>query len=102
MAHSFSSQAFLVDFNTASVADYPVVTYSFVFSAMAFPILYRTENFLTEQTVFIRLKCSVVDCFRFKTSPCEFLIMESVEARLIEILEKPFLSFFASFLNIMI
>jgi hypothetical protein len=63
MSHSLCVFSGLL--HSASVANDTVIPDSFVFTAVAFPIFYRAEDFFAEQTVFIRLKCSVIDGFRF-------------------------------------
>ena len=65
MTHSLTSYFLLSNFNTATVADNSFVTDSFILTAMTFPIFYRTENSLTEQTTPFRLVGSVVDGFWF-------------------------------------
>jgi len=48
------------DFHAASVTDNPAITYAFVFTAVTLPVLDRTEGLFAEQTIWFRLKGSVV------------------------------------------
>ena len=64
MSHAFTSYFGFCDFNAAAFA-YPAFEVNFfILSAVTFPVLLRTEDCLTEQTVFFRLECTVVDGFR--------------------------------------
>ena len=64
--HAFTTHFLLGDLNTAPVADNTFVAYTLVLSAMAFVVLYRTKNALTEQAVAFGLVCTVVDGFRLE------------------------------------
>src|SRR2546423_4856066 len=56
----------LCDFHAALVADHAPVLHAFVFSAQAFPIGNRPEDARAEQTIALRLECSVVDRLRLR------------------------------------
>ena len=66
MSHPFPADLLFSHFNTTSVADDATIADSLVFSAMAFIVLSRTENLLTEQTILLRLVSSIVDGFRLQ------------------------------------
>ncbi len=55
-------------FDAALFADNTLITYSFILTAMAFPVLRRSENFLAEKTVAFGFLGAVVDGFGF----CDF------------------------------
>ena len=65
MPHPFAAHLLLGHFHPASVAHDSFVTDSFVFAAMAFPVLGRTEDTLTEKAIAFRLVCTVIDRLRF-------------------------------------
>ena len=64
MTHSLSSNLCLGNFNAALVAYDALVSDSLVLSAVAFPVLCRSEDALTVKAVHFRLKGSVVNGFR--------------------------------------
>ena len=66
VAHTFPANFLAGNFHTASVTDNALVPDSFVFSAMAFPVLDRTENPFTEETILLRFVGPVIYGFRFK------------------------------------
>jgi len=49
----------------AAVTDNSFITYPFILTAVAFPVLGRAKDPLTEQTVPLGFKCSVIDRLRF-------------------------------------
>ena len=55
VAHTLPADGRFGDFYTAAVADNAFVTDFFVFSAVALPVLARSEYSLTEQTILFRL-----------------------------------------------
>ena len=61
--HSLSANARVGDFHTTAVTDHALVFHSTVFTAGALPVLFRSENTLTEQAVFFWTIRSVVDRF---------------------------------------
>ena len=63
MSHSFTTHFSLGNFNAAAVADNALITDFFILSAMALPVLGRSENTLAEKTVPFRLEGSVIYCF---------------------------------------
>ena len=63
VAHPFSSYFCLCDFYAAAVADDALVADALVLSAVAFPVLRRSEYPLAEQAVALGLQRSVVDGF---------------------------------------
>ena len=69
MTHAFPSHFLLGHFNTATVANDPFVPDPFVFTAVAFPILYRAEDPFTEKAITLRLIRPVVDGFRLQYFP---------------------------------
>ena len=66
MSHPFPSYFLFSDFNTATVTDNTFIPDPFIFSAMTFPIFYRTKNPFTEQSIPFGLVSPVIDCFRLK------------------------------------
>ena len=66
MAHPFTSHFSFGNFNTALVAYDAFVSYSFIFSAMTFPVFCRSEDSFAEKTVFFRFECPVINCFGFR------------------------------------
>ena len=65
VAHAFSANLGPGDFNTAAVADHAFIAYSFVFSAVTFPVLGGAEDAFAEKTVSFRFQRPVIDGFRF-------------------------------------
>src|SRR5689334_339010 len=61
VTHALAAHLAQGHFDAAAVADDAAVTDSLVFAAMAFPVLYRTEDALAEQAVLLRLERAVVD-----------------------------------------
>ena len=55
VAHTFTTNAGFCNFNAASIADYAFVTDLLVLTAMAFPVLARSENLFAVQTILLRL-----------------------------------------------
>ena len=62
---AFAPHLLFSNFNTATIANNPLITNTFIFSAMAFEILYRTEDLLTKETIAFGLIGSVI--YRFWT-----------------------------------
>ena len=60
MTHSLASNLLLRYFNSALLADLSLMTDALILSAKAFPILRRSENTLTEETVTLRLQSTVI------------------------------------------
>src|SRR5262245_25877495 len=65
MAHALSSDFGLNDLDPALVADNSSVFHALVLTAVALPILDRTENFRAKQSVFFRFKGPVIDGLGF-------------------------------------
>ena len=57
MAHTLTAHTGFGDFHAATVADNTFISDLFVLSAMALPVLARTEDTLTVQTIFLRFRC---------------------------------------------
>ncbi len=66
VAHTFTTDFLFRDFNTATVTHDAFVANTLVFAAMTFPILDRTEDALTEESIALRLIGTVVDRFRLQ------------------------------------
>ena len=64
VSHTLSTYAEFRNLNAASIADNTFITNFFIFSTMTFPVFAWSKNLFTEQTVFFRFQCSVVDRFR--------------------------------------
>ena len=64
VSHTFTSYLSLCYLYSALIANYSLISYSLVLSAMAFPVLCRSENPLAVKTVLFRLECSVIYGFR--------------------------------------
>ena len=65
MSHTLAANLSAGYFDAALVANDALITISFIFTAVTFPILGWSKDSFAKQTVTFRLKCSVVDCFRF-------------------------------------
>ena len=63
VSHTFSSYFRAGNFYAALIADNALIAYSFVLTAMAFPVLCRSENPFAEKTVSFGFLRTVVDCF---------------------------------------
>src|SRR5689334_10071415 len=66
VTHALATDAAQGDFDAAAIADHATVANSLVFTAVAFPVLDRTENALAEQAILLRLERAVVDCLRLE------------------------------------
>ena len=64
MTHTLTAYLGLGNFNTAALTDLALIANLLVASAVALPVLLRSKDALTEQTVALRLQCSIVDGFR--------------------------------------
>ena len=64
MSHTLTTYAGFGYFNAAAVADNALIADFFVLSAVAFPVLARSEDPLAEQAVFFRFQGSIVNGFR--------------------------------------
>ena len=62
--HSFTADFALRHFDTAAVADLALIADLLILAAVAFPVLRRSENALTEETVTLRFQCTVIDRLR--------------------------------------
>ena len=62
--HALATNAAVRDFDAAAIADHALVLHAAVLAAGTFPVLFRTEDPLAEQTVFFGTVGSVVDRFR--------------------------------------
>ena len=65
MAHSLAPNRGKGHLNTAFFTDHASMLKPLVLTAQAFVILHRAEQFCTEQSVALGLKCAVVDGLRF-------------------------------------
>ena len=61
MAHALAANLGARNFDAALVANDALIADPLVLAAGAFPVLLRTEDALTEQSVPFRFECSVVD-----------------------------------------
>src|SRR3954466_2830845 len=61
VTHALATDAAQGDFDAAAIADHSTVANSLVFTAVAFPVLDRTEDALAEQAVLLWLERAVVD-----------------------------------------
>ena len=64
VAHSFTANARVSDFNATAIANHAFVLHAAVLTTSTLPVLFRAENSLAEQTVFFRSVRTVVDRFR--------------------------------------
>src|SRR4029078_956621 len=64
VTHALAPNASESYFDAATIADHSAITDSLVFTAVAFPVLYRAEDALAEKTILFRLERAVVDGFR--------------------------------------
>ena len=60
VAHTLTANRGLSYLNTAAVTDYALIANLLILTAVAFPVLCRSEYFLAEKTVLLRLQCPVV------------------------------------------
>ena len=63
VAHALASYLGSCNFNAAAVADFALKADSLVLSAVALPVLCRSENTLAEKSLALGLKCAVVNGF---------------------------------------
>ena len=63
VSHPLAPDLLFCHFHTAPVANDSFITDPLVFSAMTFPILYRSKNAFTEQAITFRFIGPVVDGF---------------------------------------
>src|SRR5687767_5145651 len=61
VAHALAPNASKSHLDAAAIADHTAITDALVFAAVAFPVLYRTEDPLAEEAVLLRLERAVVD-----------------------------------------
>src|SRR5437667_10068946 len=66
MAHALTAHFRACDLYAALIADNSLTTDASIFTAVAVPVLGWAEDALTEQSIFFRLECTVVDCLRFR------------------------------------
>jgi hypothetical protein len=66
MTHPFTTNLFLCNLNTTTVAYNPFISDPFVFTAMTLIIFYRPEDPFAEKTITFRLIGAVVYCLRFQ------------------------------------
>jgi hypothetical protein len=66
VAHALTTHFLLSNLHTATFAHDTLVAYSLILSTMALIILYGTEYALAEQTVTLRLVCTIVNGFRLE------------------------------------
>ena len=80
MSHALAAYLSLRYLNSAAVAYFSAIAKSFILSAVAFPVLCRSENTLAEESVALRLKCAVVYRFRLldlAVGPFSYLVGRS-------------------------
>ena len=65
MSHPLTADLATGDFNTAAVADHAFEFMLLVAATVAFPVLGRAKNTLTEETITFRLIRPVVNRLRF-------------------------------------
>jgi hypothetical protein len=65
VAHALASNFGLNHFDTAFVADDPAMLHPLVFSAIALPVLDRTEDLCAKETVLLGFERPIVDGLRF-------------------------------------
>src|SRR5262249_17690864 len=61
VAHALAADAAVRDLDAAAVADHTLVLHAAVLATGAFPVLFRAEDALAEQTVFFRPVGAVID-----------------------------------------
>ena len=64
VTHALTANRRLGDLNATALTDDVLVASTLVLATRALPVLGRTEDALTEQTVLLRLEGAVVDGFR--------------------------------------
>jgi hypothetical protein len=64
VTHALTTNGGLGDLYATSFANNSLEANALVLSTRAFPVLGRTKDLLAEQTVLLRLECSVVDGLR--------------------------------------
>ena len=65
MPHTLTADFAFCHFNAAAIADFTLIADLLIFTAMAFPVLRRSENPFAEQTVTFGFQGSVVNGLRF-------------------------------------
>ena len=65
MPHSFSTHFRTGYFDTTTITNNPFIAHTFIFTAMAFPVLCWTKNSFAKQPIFFWFQCTVIDRFRF-------------------------------------
>ena len=65
VSYAVATNLFLGYFNTTTVTNYTLVSYTFIFTTGTFVILYRSEYTLTEKSVTLWFVRTVVNRFRF-------------------------------------
>ncbi len=63
MTHTLTTYNSARHFDTTLIADDAIVSNPFVLTTITFPILRRTENFLTKQSIRLITLSTVVNCF---------------------------------------
>ena len=64
VAHALTAHLIFCNLDAAALANFSFITDTFIFSAVAFPVLCRAKDTLAKQAVALRLQGAVVDCFR--------------------------------------
>ena len=80
VSHTLTTNGGLGHLNTAAVTDDALIADLLILAAVALPVLDRSENALTEESVLLRLQRSVVDGLRllhFAVGPLQNLIRRS-------------------------
>ncbi len=65
MSGALTAHFLLSDLHTAPVADDTFIADTLILAAGALIVFRRTEDTLTEESVALRLVCTVIDCLRF-------------------------------------
>ena len=86
VAHALTADFCQRDFNATFLTDDPFIFHALIFTAQTFIILDRAEDTRTEQAVFFRLKCPVVNRFRLfhlTKRPAANLLRDAIEMRML-------------------
>ena len=91
VSHTLAAHLGARNFDTAFIADNALKAHTFIFTAVAFPVLSWAKDALTEQAVFFRLECAVVDGFRFRNlavaPPADLLRAGKADAYCVKIVD---------------
>src|SRR5699024_4534366 len=65
VSHPLSTNFSFSYFYSTTITNNTFISYTFIFSTMTFPILLWTKNTFTEQSIFLRLKSTIINGFWF-------------------------------------